>query len=156
MDEQTPDVQAPEATDAGDATERLVRAGGGDVDAEKLARMRAALAKFKERKPEETTASGSEAVEDTPKGFSGAGADVDWSEYDLDYTVRHLYPQAQYRETPQGPKWVAMVDEFISTERDYKNFDKRVNGRNGGEEPLNLGQYLNDMLNGPEGWKLVS
>lgn len=119
------------------------------------------LKKF--RKSNQKTISGSEApAEGQPADAApvSAGRDVDWSEYDIPYSLRHLYPQATYRQTPDGPHWVAMVDEFYSSERDFRSHGKRVNvpGTTDGKstEPLNLGEYLNDMLNSPEGWRLVS
>jgi hypothetical protein len=50
------------------------------------------------------------------------------------------------------------VDEFFSTERDFRNYDKKAKNPNDPEqtEPVNLGMYLNDFLNSPEGWRLVS
>jgi len=129
------------------------------VSQEQMALLREKLKKFG-KKSEATTISGSEAVVDGPKEGEGSvttGKDVDWSEYDLEYSIKHLYPQATYRMTPQGPKWVALCDEFLSTERDFRNYGKQVKSPNGdGTEPLNLGEYLNDMLNSPGGWRVVS
>lgn len=125
-----------------------------EVDPEKMAKLREKIRKFVTS--EKKTSSGSEApVEGTPAENTGSvttGKDVDWSEYELDFSVRHLYKDATFRETPQGPKWVAMLDEFISTERDFRNYGKKTEKG----ELMNLGQYLSDMLNGPEGWRIVS
>lgn len=130
-----------------------------DVDPEKLAAMRARLKKQVEasgQKPK--TESGSEAPEE--KKGTTSGKDVDWSEYDLDFNLRHLYPEAEFRMTPQGPKWVAMVDEFFSTSKNWKQYGKTNNSPRSLDktetEPTNLGEYLNDMLNSPEGWRVVS
>ncbi len=137
-----------------DALETLMASAGTDVDAEKLAKARAILAQFK--KTNVTTESGSEAVAEDVAKFSGKGSDVDWSEYDLHPDLRHLYPQAEYRETDQGPKWVYMADEFYSTEREWRSYETTVASRiRAGSENLNLGKFLNDMLNGPDGWRLV-
>lgn len=144
-----------------------------EVSPEKLAEVRAKLAAFLERQGK--TVSGSEdpdaapvrgeavaggADGDKPVGETMTGADVDWSEYDLDYSVRHLYPRAAFRDTPQGPKWVAALDEFFSTERAAKQHGKQVNIPGGVDkqdtEPLNLGEYLTQMVNGPDGWAIAA
>jgi hypothetical protein len=82
-----------------------------------------------------------------------SGKDVDWSEYNLDYNVKHLYPEARFQNTPQGPKWVALLDEFDTSSRDYdgKGMTRLKDGSS-----RHLGTFLGDMLNSPEGWKLIS
>lgn len=139
-----------------------------EVDPAKLAEVRRKLAEHMARMGK--TASGSEdpdsapqtgGVEgDKPVGQTITGADVDWSEYDLDFSVKHLYPKALYRETPQGPKWVAMLDEFYSTERAAKQHGKQVNAPGATDkedtEPLNLGEYLTQMVNGSDGWRIAA
>jgi hypothetical protein len=130
------------------------------VSQEQMALLREKLKRFGAKSGAKTI-SGSEAVEDAkPEEGTGSvttGKDVDWSEYDLDYSVKHLYPQASFRMTPQGPKWIAMLDEFLSTERDFRNYGKQVKTPNGeGTESVNLGEWLNDMLNSPGGWRVVS
>lgn len=97
---------------------------------------------------------------DSRKGPTNAGADVDWNEYTLEYSVAHLYPRAEFRETPEGPKWVAMVEEFMSTTKSPRQYGKKVN-RPGGRpnidmEPLNVAEFLNDEVNSREDWKLLS
>lgn len=133
------------------------------VDPEQLAKLRERVRKFVS--PGKTTVSGSEEPDagkpsDVKQNSVLTGKDVDWSEYDLSYDVRHLYPQAVFRETPQGPKWIVMVDEFYSTQRDWRNHGRKVHVPGSYDEddvePLNLGEYLNDRLNCPDGWKLVS
>jgi len=142
--------------DAGDTTaEPAIPAALREVDPEKLKQLREKIKKFATNT--QKTISGSEApVEGTPSsegtGQVTTGKDVDWSEYELEYSVRHLYKDATFRMTEQGPKWVAQIDEFHSTERDFRNYD----GKTTKGEFLNLGRYLNDMLNSPEGWRLVS
>lgn len=145
-----------------------------EVDPAKLAEVRKKLANFIAKRG--TTVSGAEdpdspvATEgvtpmggtdgENPMGETITGADVDWSEYDLDYSVRHLYPKAIFRDTPQGPKWVATLDEFFTTERAFKMHGKNVNapGTTDKEhqEPLNLGEYLTQMVNGPDGWTIAA
>jgi hypothetical protein len=161
----TEEIQVPPAADGSPAmsdsaegaptsAEPEVPAGLRGVDPEKLAALREKLKKF--ATSDKKTISGSEMPTDAAKPEEGevtTGKDVDWSEYDLPYNVKHLYPDAKFRDTPQGPKWVAMLDEFTSSERAFGSYGKRVAN---GEEFLNLGQYLNDMLNGPDGWTVVT
>lgn len=96
--------------------------------------------------------------EQAPEAKTEEGKDVDWSVYDLPYETKHLYPQAKLRETKQGPKWVVMLDEFLSTERSFGNHGTKVNDPKTGTktDPLNLGEWLGDMLNSVEGWRVVS
>ncbi len=146
--EGTPAVETPQMPD--------VPSGLKNVDPAKLAELREKLAKF--ATGGKKTMSGSEAPADAPPEQAvTTGKDVDWSEYDLDFSVRHLYKDATFRMTPQGPKWVALVDEFYSTTRDFRNHGKKVNSaRSTEQEPVNLGEYLSDMLNSPEGWRVIS
>lgn len=130
------------------------------VDPEKLAAIREKLSKFKKKEESGTTISGSEAVEeDRPKGDVIDGKDVDWSEYELEFNMRHLYPKARFMNTPQGPKWVVMIDEFYSTEKEFKQHGQDCftpGSQETMKEPRNAGEYLGDMLNSPEGWRLIS
>lgn len=128
-----------------------------DVDQEKLAKVRAALLKIKENS--EKTVSGSEAPPDVPAAPEGTtvsgpleGKNVDWSEYDLEFSVKHLYPHAKFLMTEQGPRWVVRVDQFNSSERSFSDYGKKTNTG----EARNLGEFLNDMLNGPDGWTVVT
>jgi hypothetical protein len=144
------------------------------VDPAKLAEVRAKLAAFMAKRG--TTVSGAEDPDSpvvtegvqqmggtegaNPMGETMTGKDVDWDEYDLDYSVRHLYPRAIFRDTPQGPKWVATLDEFYSTERAAKQHGKQVNAPGSTDknetESLNLGEYLTQMVNGPDGWAIAA
>lgn len=135
-----------------------------DVDPAKRDAVLAKLAKYKEEAAATigdgapSPAPGEDKLVARPAEGATAlpGKDVDWSEYDLDYNVKHLYPNARYQNTPQGPKWVALVDEFYSTTKDWRGTNM-VNGPRGPKtEPQNLGAFLGDMLNGPEGWNLIS
>lgn len=161
--------KASEPNAAQTALEKLAKVAGPNFNQKQLDELKRKLAKLP--KSDKTTTSGSEAPQDAPRdedpkqpGPQDAraltGRDVDWSEYGLDYNVAHLYKQAVYRETPQGPKWVAMVTDFISTTRDFRNQGKRVNAPGSTDksetEALNLGEYLNDMCNGREGWKIAA
>lgn len=71
-----------------------------------------------------------------------SGADVDWSEYDLDPKFAHLYrlPSTKLRMGPDGPAWVAIVDDFLALRLPYNV----------------LGRQIAQMVNGPEGWRLQS
>lgn len=148
-----------------DPTADLPEGALRSMNPEQARKLKEMIARFP--KPKGETASGSEAPADVPVAQAAEpekqvevpkGSDVDWSQYDIPYTHRHLYPQAMFRNTTaHGPKWVVMIDEFHSTDRDWTNYDKMVkNPATGEPEPLNLGKYLNDMLNGPEQWHLVS
>lgn len=149
-----------------DAGVPVVPAGLRDVDPAKLAEIREKLGRFMTKRG--TTVSGAEDPDSASKvdqegrtlGEVMKGEDVDWSEYDLQYDVRHLYKRAMFRETAQGPKWVAMLDEFYSTEKDARSHGKMVNVPGGTEgvdrEPQNLGEYLSQMTNGSEGWAIAA
>lgn len=165
--EATPEV-TPEVTPAVE----LVSSEGGavvpdalrEVDPAKLAEIREKLGRFMEK--EGKTVSGSEDPDSVPKvdqegrglGEVMKGADVDWSEYDLNFSVQHLYQRAMFRNTPQGPKWVVMLNEFYSTEKDNRSHGAKNNipGTTDGQsqEARNLGEYLTEMTNGPEGWQI--
>lgn len=130
-----------------------------DVDPAKLEELRNLVTQFAEGRTR--TESGSEAPdapgvkepgEDPRSGKTVTGADVDWSEYDLEFNLRHLYPRATLRETPEGPRWVVMLDEFFTTARNWDSHGKRTRGN----EPLNLGEYLGDMVNSPEAWRPIT
>jgi len=162
----TPPDTTTETTDT--MADVSVPEGLREVDPEKMRQIREKMAEFLTKRGQ--TISGSEDPDsppqvgglegDKPVGATISGTDVDWSEYDLPYSVRHLYPKAQLRETPQGVKWVALLQEFYSTERDAKSHGKRVNipGANdkSATEPLNLGEYLTEMVNGPDGWSIAA
>jgi hypothetical protein len=131
-----------------------------DMDPAKREEVLAKLAAHKAAAAEAAAIEGTQPAEEAPAKPEAevlSGETVEWSEYRLEYSVKHLYKGARYQNTPQGPKWVAMVDEFFSTERDFRSHGKKVKNLRGEEiDALNLGEFLNDMLNGPEGWKLIS
>jgi hypothetical protein len=166
MDPMTPTTQPSEPpaeeNTAEAALAQLKAAAPADFDMTQMDALKAKLAKL--GKGTAKTASGSEApAEGTGQPQDGrplTGRDVDWSEYNLDYNLAHLYPGAVYRETPQGPKWVAMVVDFLSTTREFRAYNEKVNppgvsdAPDSEKEPKNLGLYLNDMCNGREQWKI--
>lgn len=162
--EEPTQMPEPEVTPAQAALDRLSAAGFDRSQADAL---KAALAKV--GKSDAKTMSGSEAPQDAVNAVPSpqpdapralTGRDVDWSEYNLDFNVRHLYPKAVYRDTPEGPKWVCMVTEFRSTTKDFRNFGKRVNAPGAVDkevtEALNLGEFLNDQVNGRDQWKIAA
>jgi hypothetical protein len=141
-------------TEGAPSLEEQVEGAMKNVDPEKLAALRAALKKM--ATTDKKTLSGSEAppeeaVTEEGEGAVNDGSKVDWSEYDLQSHLRHLYPRAMYRETPQGPAWVVMLDEFYSTDCEF-----RGHGKTAKDQRVNLGEFLSDMTNGPEGWRPVS
>jgi len=124
---------------------------------EQAAAIAKALAKMKASK--KTTGSGSEAVVDTPVAEEPApeerplqGKDIDWSEFDIPFELRHHYPRAIFTHTEQGMKWVTGVTEFKSNELDLRNEDKVTQKG----MPLNLGQYLTGFLSSNEGWQIAA
>lgn len=126
-----------------------------EVPAEKLAALKALVQQFSEGTG--TTASGSEATDEAPVAKSDGkgtftGADVDWSEYDLDYNLAHLYPRAQFVETPEGPKWAVTLDEFFTNELSLGGHGKRTQKG----AALNAGEVLSDMVNSAEGWRIAA
>lgn len=154
-------------TDAETALAKLVEMTGGDFNREQADKLKEKLAKV--RAAVAASEGASTPAAEVPTDAEGkrpgvdralTGADVDWSEYRLNFNVEHLYKTAVYRNTPQGPKWVAVIDDFVSTTKDFKNFGKKVNkpGTVDGtdQEQQNLGMYLNDMLNGRDQWKIAA
>lgn len=173
--EENQNIEQPEVvTPEEQALENIpVPEGLKDVDPAKLAEARKKLAAFIGKTGR--THSGSEDPDspegpqgpmmggvdgDAPIGQTMSGKDVKWDEYDLPYSVAHLYPKAFFRDTPQGPKWVVELDEYFSTERSAKSHGKQVNRPGAVDktetEPLNLGEYVTQMVNGPDQWSLVT
>lgn len=165
MDQNQNETPAAGEPDVGStALEKLSKAG---VDLDQLQALKEKLSRI--RASGEATHSGSEkpadvdASEDERLGGRVqllSGRDVDWSEYDLDFNVRHLYPKAQQRHTPEGVRWVASVVTFHSTTREFNKHGVLVNAPGSVDkaitEPLNLGEYLGDMCNGPDQWRIAA
>jgi hypothetical protein len=157
-----------ENTEAAAALAKLEAISGGGFDKEAAAKLKAAVAKVHAARGNESTAAKDVQPEEVAKDAAGqrpgidralTGADVDWSEYDLDFGIAHLYKRAIFRMVPgQGPKWVTAVTDYFSTTKEFKQYGKFVNKPGSSDkedqEHLNLGQYLNDMVNGKEEWKL--
>lgn len=156
----TEDTGAPE----GAPTEEIapIPAALKEVNPEILAALREKVKAFAANKG--TTASGSEAPDTAPQVTEEgnpiaqvqSGRDVDWSLYDLPFELKHLYKDALYRETPQGPKWVVNLEEFYSTSCEARAHGKMVNATigSGATQPLNLGEFLTNTLAGSEGWQI--
>jgi hypothetical protein len=148
--------------------ERLKAVAGEALEPSALDVLKQKLAKL--GKSDKKTTSGSEAppeagepdvpgAVDTSAGSRPlTGADVDWSEYQLDFNVAHLYKKAVLRDTPEGPKWIAMVVDFLSVTRDFNNHGKFVKqvGNPALQEPLNLGEFLKDRVNGRDQWRIAA
>ena len=121
-----------------------------DVDPESLSVIKKKLAAFLARRG--STMSGSEDP-DSPQVQS------DEAEQDTVGGVESDKPAA-FRDTPQGPKWVAVLDEYFTTERSFKNHGKQVNVPGSNDkthtEPHNLGEYITQMINGAEGWTVAA
>lgn len=127
------------------------------LDPEKLAKIRENIEKFKASR--EQTVSGSEAPSDVPMIEPASegqrspitGKDVDWSEYNLPYDVAHLYPRSFLRQTEQGVKWVALVTEYVTVQRAFEQRGKQLKDGS----PMNLGEYMTDMVNSRDQWRVV-
>lgn len=147
--EMPPDAPAP-------ATEEVPAALAG-VDHEQLEKLRKAVAQFAEGKG--TTVSGSEDPDSVPTDQRQGpeaprvltGKDVDWTEYDLDFNIAHLYQKAVFRDTPQGPKWVVMLTEYYTDERSLTQHGQKT--KKG--DPMNLGEFMTQMVNGSDEWHVV-
>jgi hypothetical protein len=163
MDEILNPTPEPTTDPAAEALERVAAAAGPGFDKSQMDLLKAKLAKLGKApaapaptaEGEPGTAPPADAPE-PPKVL--LGKDVDWSEYDLDFNLIHLYKKAVFRETPQGPKWVTIITDFRSTTKDFRNYGKRVNAPGSSDkqetEPMNLGEFLNDMVNGKQEWRL--
>jgi hypothetical protein len=98
------------------------------------------------------------------KGTPIKGDSLDWTEFDLRPDIAHLYPQSQVVDTPQGPKWAVMLDEFMTREKNVNPlFDKdgrfRRNEKTG--EAMDMGTFVTETLveapeQGCTTWKLVA
>lgn len=125
------DDTTPEVTEALNEAEAALDAGF-DVDSPELD---AALQKLKERLGVKT-----KDAEDAVVPQQSAGSEVDWSDYDLDPKLAHLYPSSRLHPTENGARWVVDITEFMAVKNRYEL----------------IGKQITQMINGPEGWRLQS
>ena len=106
----------PEQTNPSDAAaaalERVAAAAGPGFDKSQMDLLKAKLAKLGQPPVAEPTGedvpptpaqTAAEAVAAQANTRPLTGKDVDWSEYDVDFNLLHLYKKAVFRDTPQGP-----------------------------------------------------
>ena len=105
---------------------------------DKLAMIRAKLQQNNEGQPVRPIEQDEEEAAQTRP----SGADVDWSGYDLPTQYAHLYrrPSTTLLMTDEGPKWVAIVDDFFALRAPFAI----------------IGLRISQMVNGPEDWRLMS
>ena len=100
--------------------------------------------------PQGSVPTGEGAVEPTTEdgqpmpGEPLKGSDVDWSEFDLDLNYAHFYPRSTWTVTGEGPKWVVVIDEYLSAEKPYNATGVDKKG-----DPKNLGQFITSKINSP-------
>jgi hypothetical protein len=80
----------------------------------------------------------------TEDGKPITGDSIDWSEFDLDLNYAHFYPLATWTVTAEGPKWVVVINEYFSAEKQYNGKGVDKSG-----DPKNLGQYITSKINSP-------
>lgn len=131
-------------------------------DAEVEAKMRKVLEKLgmgapapvemtAEEQKDVITAQEADKIIEEMKAASVNGKDIDWSNFDLDANLAHLYPTAKLVETLEGPKWVAQIQAFEFVSGEY-NLSKTAKAQ--GKQ--NLGDTVSQMVNSPEQWRIVS
>jgi hypothetical protein len=140
MIEQTDDAQNPDVTVKANEDGVLVSTPNDLED--KLAEVRRKLGLNNEGQPVEPFEAGADDDEDGPTNSRPSGADVDWTPYDLPTQYEHLYrrPSTTLLMTDEGPKWVAIVDDFFALRAPYAI----------------IGLRIAQMVNGPEDWRLMS
>lgn len=130
--------QIDEVIEAADAAEAALATGGVNLDnPEVQAKLQALRAKLGGAVNPPTA----EEMEETPTGETQTlGRDVDWSEYDLNPEIAHHYPNARLVPGENGNRWVVDIVQF------------RVE-----KEPVTrIARIVNDLVNGPEGWRMQS
>lgn len=65
---------------------------------------------------------------------------IDWSEFDLDPNLAHFYPMAKMQATPEGPRWVVLIDVF--------EFDTAQYGK--------LGKLMTQRVNSVDQWSIAT
>lgn len=122
--------------------------GSGEL-ADKVNELKAQLGLLDE--PEHLTPEAMAARSEADKESVIKGSDINWDDYELQPNFAHFYPRAEFKNTPQGPRWLVKITEFLSESKQYLNKNM---GKN--EEPLGLGDYLTVMINGGDKWQIAS
>lgn len=65
---------------------------------------------------------------------------MDWSQYDLIPSIAHLYPRSAIKMTPEGARFVVVLEVFDFVSKPYSK----------------LGKIVSDAVNGPDQWKLLT
>jgi hypothetical protein len=132
------------------------------TDAEVEAKMRKVLEKLgmgapapvempAEEQKAQVSAEEADKIVEQMKAAAVNGKDVDWSNFDLDANLAHLYPTAKMVETLEGPKWVAQIQAFEFETGEYK-LTKAAKAQ--GKQ--SLGDTVRQRVNSPERWQIVS
>lgn len=79
------------------------------------------------------------------------GKDVDWSDFDLDPNLAHLYPVAKFIPMLEGPKWVALLEVIEFESAPYKV--SKAEQKQGKES---LGDLTTKRVNGGERWRIAT
>ncbi len=92
-----------------------------------------------------------DASEGTPQPQRDENGKLDLSGYDIEPSIAHLYERATVEDTPQGPRWVCVIDEFYTASKAFNGTGMGPDGH-----PKNLGEYVTQMTNSAEGWKIAT
>jgi hypothetical protein len=65
---------------------------------------------------------------------------IDWSGFNLDPSIAHLYPHSKMQDTPEGPRFIAMIDVFEFETAQYRK----------------LGKITTQRVNGDERWRIAT
>lgn len=114
------------------------------------AEVQAKIAKLKDKISMDPAPTASEGAPEEPAKTAIPNR-PDLAGLEFDGGLAHLYERATVEDTPEGPRWVVMLDEFHTTSKNFSGSGLSKKG-----EPQNLGEYLNMMLNGSEGWKIAT
>lgn len=75
------------------------------------------------------------------------GKDVDWSNYDLDKDIAHLYNTAVLQTIGDRREWVAQLEVFDFSTAPYTPSKRTTK---------TLGEEVTQRVNGPERWKIAT
>lgn len=79
------------------------------------------------------------------------GQDVDWSNFDLDPNLAHLYPLAKFTPTLEGPKWVALLEVI-----EFESAEFKVSKAAQKQGKKSLGDITTERINGSERWRIAT